>query len=459
MSQCPNVTSYWACSRSNPLLSPRSSSSSLQVPIRERDRAMEEAEVLELYEIQYSDLMLLSSTISSSSSSSSSSLFEETDRLKLISRGVMEALGPPGPGLLSISGVPDASTLRQDLLPLARSLALLNPDERKRILKEHNLGSDVPLKNPDRSVSSFAMQLRYAQWLESVQSELSHGVDSLVNPEQDHLEVHITRESQDIEFRNLGNTFRKLGFIMMDLGLRIAQICDRAIGEQELEQSLLDSCVAKGRLIHYHSALDNIILNEARSKKTAKRLANGRRDEKNSIRYQHGLSEGPNLDTNATEPNDLFSVCCDEECPSPSGHTYLQIFYPNKNNVCMVKVSAESFIIQVGESADIISKGKLRSALHSVSRAAKFESLSRQAFVVFLQPAWNKTFSISDYPVREILEEETNLSIKERNQINQEIQKILPPLSSRLKDGMTFAEFSRETTKQYYGGSGLQSNR
>ncbi|KAG6703561.1 hypothetical protein I3842_07G090400 [Carya illinoinensis] len=412
---------------------------------------MEEAEVLELYEIQYSDLMLLSSKISSSSS-----LFEETDRLKLISRGIMEALGPAGPGLLSISGVLDASTLRRDLLPLARRLALLNPDERKRILKEHNLGSDVPLKNPDRSVSSFAMQLRYAQWLESVQSELSHRVDSLVNPEQDHLEVDITRESQDIEFQNLGNTFRKLGFIMMDLGLRIAQICDRAIGEQELEQSLLDSCVAKGRLIHYHSALDNIILNEARNKKTAKRLANGRRDEKNCVRYRHGLLEDPNLDKN--EPNDLFSVCCDEECPSPSGHTYLQIFYPNKNNVCTVKVSAESFIIQVGESADIISKGKLRAALHSVSRAAKFESLSRQAFVVFLQPAWNKTFSISDYPVKEV-SEERNLSIKDQNQINQEIQKILPPLSSRLKDGMTFAEFSRETTKQYYGGSGLQSNR
>ncbi|KAG6703560.1 hypothetical protein I3842_07G090400 [Carya illinoinensis] len=373
---------------------------------------MEEAEVLELYEIQYSDLMLLSSKISSSSS-----LFEETDRLKLISRGIMEALGPAGPGLLSISGVLDASTLRRDLLPLARRLALLNPDERKRILKEHNLGSDVPLKNPDRSVSSFAMQLRYAQWLESVQSELSHRVDSLVNPEQDHLEVDITRESQDIEFQNLGNTFRKLGFIMMDLGLRIAQICDRAIGEQELEQSLLDSCVAKGRLIHYHSALDNIILNEARNKKTAKRLANGRRDEKNCVRYRHGLLEDPNLDKN--EPNDLFSVCCDEECPSPSGHTYLQIFYPNKNNVCTVKVSAESFIIQ---------------------------------------PAWNKTFSISDYPVKEV-SEERNLSIKDQNQINQEIQKILPPLSSRLKDGMTFAEFSRETTKQYYGGSGLQSNR
>lgn len=358
------------------------------------------------------------------------------------------------------------------------------------------MGSDVPLKNSDRSVSSFAMQLRYAQWLESVQSELIHGVDFLINPEQDNLEINITRESQDIEFQNLGNTFRKLGFIMMDLGLRIAQICDRAIGEQELEQSLLDSCAAKGRLVHYHSALDNIILNEERSKKTAKGLANGRRDEKNSLRNRQRLSEGPNLDTNGnevgssgihsnlwqqwhydygiftvltapsfissscpqtTKPKDLFSVCCDEECLSPSGHTYLQILNSNKNNVCMVKVSAESFIIQVGESADIISKGRLRSALHSVSRPAEFKSLSRQAFVVFLQPAWNKTFSISDYPVKE--DEATNLSMKDQNKITEEIQKILPPLSSRLKDGMTFAEFSRETTKQYYGGSGLQSNR
>ena len=44
------------------------------------------------------------------------------------------------------------------------------------------------------------------------------------------------------------------------------------------------------------------------------------------------------------------------------------------------------------------------------------------------------------------------------NEAAQDIHKIVPPLSSRLKDGMTFAEFSRETTKQYYGGSGLQSN-
>jgi hypothetical protein len=162
------------------------------------------------------------------------------------------------------------------------------------------------------------------------------------------------------------------------------------------------------------------------------------------------------------------------ECPSPTGHTNLQIYDPNKKRVFMVRAPAESFIIQVGESADIISKGKLRSTLHSVHRPSKFENLSRETFVVFLQPAWTKTFSISDYPlgksafngvdgqcflVDEFHDNDEQQSGQDDNKLSLEIQKIVPPLSSRIKDGMTFAEFSRETTKQYYGGSGLQSNR
>lgn len=87
---------------------------------------------------------------------------------------------------------------------------------------------------------------------------------------------------------------------------------------------------------------------------------------------------------------------------------------------------------------------------------------------MFLQPAWTKTFSISDYPHANssfngqclvATDEEQQQSGQDSDNLSQEINKIVPPLSSRLKEGMTFAEFSRETTKQYYGGSGLQSNR
>ncbi|KAM1207365.1 hypothetical protein ACFX2G_008025 [Malus domestica] len=130
-----------------------------------------------------------------------------------------------------------------------------------------------------------------------------------------------------------------------------------------------------------------------------------------------------------------------------------------KDNAFMVKASPESFIIQVVESADIISRGKLRATLRSVCRPSKFDNLSRETFVVFLQPAWNKTFSVTDYPMNMGTSSEIKqVDDPDQNKMTEEIQKIVPPLALRLKDGIIFADFSRETTKQYYGGSGLQSN-
>ncbi|XWS76354.1 hypothetical protein CRYUN_Cryun01aG0169100 [Craigia yunnanensis] len=341
------------------------------------------------------------------------------------------------------------------------------------------------------------MQLKYAQGPESIETKPSHRVGSNLNLENEN--IGRIRDFEDDGFDDLQNMFKALGFCMMELGLGLARICDRAIGGNELEQSLLESCAAKGRLIHYHSMVDSLVLREAgRRKGSSKRHAN------NHARSEQKLLKGANLVTNGNEvgsceihsnvwqqwhydygiftvltdpmfllssqqttANSEFPISSDQECASPSGHSYLQIFHPNKNKVLIVKSSPESFIVQVGESADILSKGKLRSTLHCVRRPARLENLSRETFVVFLQPAWSKTFSISDYPMEHYntgwqpLEqtEENNFADQDQNALTQEIQKILPPLSARLKDGMSFAEFSRETTKQYYGGGGLQSNK
>ncbi|RDX93035.1 hypothetical protein CR513_24760, partial [Mucuna pruriens] len=433
---------------------------SLSLSLQLREMEMEEAETIDIYELDYSDLCSPSSSTKVDS--------------------IMEALGPSGPGLLAITGVPYASNLRAHLLPLARNLALLHRETRKLVLKEHNLGSDVPLRNPDRSVSSFAMQLKYAK-SPSVEQTLS--------------------ECCGVEFENLGSSFQELGFCMMELGLCLARICDKAIGGNELEQSLLDSCAAKGRLIHYHSHLDALLLkqherNMATSMRRASNVKPLEGSESNSIardantsgihsdlwqqwHYDYGIFTVlttpffilPSYsETSKTE--DPFHASCFDECPSPTGHTCLQIYDPNRKRAIMVKAPPESFIIQVGESADIISKGKLRSTLHSVHRPSRFENLSRETFVVFLQPAWTKIFSISDYPHANSTfnefhgqclvashEEQQQSGQQDNNNLSQEINKIVPPLWSRLKEGMTFAEFSRETTKQYYGGSGLQSNR
>ncbi|KAK3407258.1 hypothetical protein EUGRSUZ_K03337 [Eucalyptus grandis] len=458
------------------------------------------ATVMQPYELSYSDLVLLSSPRRRPLPPSSSPE-AELSRLDTIKGSVMEALGPGGPGLLCVRDVPEAPALRRELLPLARRLALLDPERRRRVLQVHQLGTDVPMKDPHRNVSSFAMQLRYAQGVELAQSEASSNINSL-DSKMDNINMNVTMEFQDKEFDHLGFVFKKLGSLMMELGLGLARICDEAIGGHELEQSLVESCSAKGRLIHYHSRAENLVLEQdgrrfrskrgiAKQKKVDEHaFCNGREPrlipQKKTIggearscgsnstlwqqwHYDYGIFTvltAPMFLSPARppEPNSNLetSAAGVKESPCPDGLTYLQILNPIRNNVFMVKTSPESFIIQVGEAADVLSRGKLRSTLHCVCRPPKVDNVSRETFVVFLQPVWSKTFSLSDYPMDQLLSypevASTCLAEQNRMKLIDEIQKTVPPLFSRLKDGMTFAEFSRETTKQYYGGSGLQSN-
>nr|GEW10186.1 2-oxoglutarate (2OG) and Fe(II)-dependent oxygenase superfamily protein [Tanacetum cinerariifolium] len=355
---------------------------------------------------------------------------------------IMKNLGPSGPGLLAVTGVPIASDLRGTLLPLARKLALLNNDDRKRVLKVMWLGWIVVLRDAD------------------------YVFDEMLQPRVEN--CGSDGESLS-EFKNLGNVFKELGNRMIDIGLRLARVCDKVIGGHELERSLLESCSAKGRLIHYHSILDNIILqalNDTRSKsKKVKKTNSNQSDLWQQWHYDYGVF------TILTDPMFMFAsetngsgLSCDEkECPSPSGHTYLQILDPNKNSIVKVKASSGSFIVQVGESADILSKGKLCATLHSVCRPKSLENISRETFVVFLQPAWSKTLSLYDFPEENSCANDGHSrNCDEENQCQKpssDISKLVPPLCDRLKDGMTFAEFSRETTKQYYGSSGLQTKR
>ncbi|CAM8979417.1 unnamed protein product [Rhodiola kirilowii] len=464
----------------------------------------EEPEILtlSLFEVQYADLMLLASDSTLDSSSDLSSA--ERQRLDSISSTIMKTLGPTGPGLLSITGVPNSSILRRKMLPLARKLALLNRDDRKRILKEHRLGSDVPLKSLDRVVSSFSMKLEYSLGKDGLQNKRSPKGD--LNAK---LEQVFAGKGRD-EFEDFGETLEQLGQVMVDLGIRLARVCDRAIGGQELEQSLKESSTAKGRLIHYHSALDNLIMKENEA---------GRRKVTAKVRLKHDRKRGPcdpsasetwHFNTNQTEADlmtgqsnlwqqwhydyviftiltdPLFISSCgsiqsskerngiapfdEHEVESPVGHTCLQVLDTYMDKQVSVKSSPKSFIIQVGESADILSKGKLRATLHCVSRPIKVGNVSRETFVVFLQTAWSKIFTpqndsgsaqrfmVGDHGLSRYANDNTCRK-QTTSKLVEDILNTIPPLSLRLKDGMTFAEFSRETTKQYYGGSGLQSNR
>lgn len=528
---------------------------------------MEKLEILELAQVDYSHLI------------------DPSLENKCI-QNVMEALGPGGPGLMAVTGVPGVEALRITLLPLSRKLALMDDTQRRCILKDHGLGTDVPLKKSDRNVSSFAAQLKFARNVcsklerenESPKGDIDHKQRPASPPEGNSEPKVIDREYAEVvfsqghhggDFEKLGNSFRQLGFCMVEVGLLLARLCDRAIGGIDVENTILESSTAKGRLIHYHSLSERILLmNSVNTKRTKKGLsakdvgfqlgcAHSRNclpvssdqniegkghhavPEKNASfhkqtdilpsppacdlwqqwHYDYGiftlLTAPLFLSTFELSARNIENGCTitnqdARECSSPDGHTYLKILNTVNGKEMFASAPSGGLIIQVGEAAQILSGGKLRATVHCVCRPSERADVSRETFVVFLQPSWNKPLSsgmwlngektetkhdgkdistsssidmtqtnelknkfISLSPFNE--DEPSSKYVKQKSTENietfigdlncsdvvvvNEIQKIVPPLMSRWKEGQTFAEFSRETTRQYYGADGMQSRR
>ncbi|KAM0877748.1 hypothetical protein ACQ4PT_035307 [Festuca glaucescens] len=466
---------------------------------------------LDIDEIPFSDLLLLPSPEAPATAD------DDGRRRRLLST-VWAALGRGGTGLLAVAGVPRAAALRRRLLPLARRLALMEHASRAHLLKKHGVGSDVPLKKPDRSVSSFAQLLKRDSGKKFHLSEwITESIDTWPGSP---VGVHGFGEHKgDDDIENLGELFKELGLCMMEIGILVARACDIVIGGNQLEQSITDFGSAKARLIHYHSELDSRIIKQSSTDTRRRRnsVSNAAAavtpvsDHINTPCYQRPGSEDGSrtrLEHGAAGENDSKDVmvqgqsttvslgnlwqewhydygvltvltaplflrsalrqecAVSEECSFPDGQTHLQLF--NKRRMFLVRCSQESFIVQIGEAADILSGGKLRSTLHAVSRPLGLPNISRETFVVFLQPSWDKTLPCSGYPSADEDDSSDHLESASRSDgpagscskhiLMQDILKKIPPLSSRLKEGMTFAEFSRQTTKQYYGGGGIQQN-
>ncbi|KAF6170687.1 hypothetical protein GIB67_015639 [Kingdonia uniflora] len=269
-------------------------------------------------------------------------------------------------------------------------------------MQENSLGSDVSLKNLDRIVSSFAMQLKYAEDPNLDFSFSGSSQNSEVMPED-------LDDFPDNGFKNLKNTFKDLGIGMIELGLQLAQVCDRAIGGKELEQSILDSCTAKGRLRHYHSSLDNLFLKDSeKTKSSIRRVTNL------PVQLSIGFRELETKNMEQTLVDDLNRDTCETE-----------------TRFC--KTSLSKFWQQWHYDYDIFTVSQHQCSFHFVMNQRR-----------------DRTMETACHPS---LNEKVMLSLIE------EINGIVPPLSSRLKDGMTFTEFSCEATKQYNGGNGMQSKR
>ncbi|KAL3702322.1 hypothetical protein R1sor_020344 [Riccia sorocarpa] len=503
-----------------------------------------------------------------------------------LAENVLSILGPAGPGLLAVRNVPGVAELRKRLLPMAQKLALMPDELRRDVLKvandafyenvssldrklaieknavsppqfcraavasrssqfrssfsmELNLNTDVPLKKADRPVSAFATQLYYGHQdqpsrsckgsrytIETDPPQASNSIDSAV--------VSASSE-ENIERHELGEVVRQLGSVMIEVGLLIARLCDKASPGAEIENAILESGTAKGRLIHYHSLSERyFMLSQRMNNGTVKKTKNKvRKASPGGLQTREDDEDGGEIygkGNQKTEPwqqwhfdyglltvltSPLYSVwnspvskegvdldttsCINE--PSSWTHgadgEHSGLVFMHRGAARRVKIPADCLVVQVGEAAQILSGGRLVATAHCVSSPPDL-AVNRATFVVFLQPAWQKRLSPPSWSsVLEVLHprdeqlvvpepctccnhqddashqgaliseyqpvvETAHLVNPEACRKFHELRNMLlsvPPLASRWHCGCTFAEFSKITTRQYYGADGRQSRR
>jgi hypothetical protein len=112
--------------------------------------------------------------------------------------------------------------------------------------------------------------------------------------------------------------------------------------------------------------------------------------------------------------------------------------------------------VQVGESAQILSGGRLVATPHCVRApaGADGDALSRAAFVVFCQPPWGAQLTaVGDGA----LARGRVLAASQR--AAEGLGGCVPLLDERWADGDTFSSFSRATTAAYFGARGVQRGK
>ncbi|KAG6545791.1 hypothetical protein Mapa_012752 [Marchantia paleacea] len=465
-----------------------------------------------------------------------------------MARRIVQCLGPTGPGLLAVRGVSGVAELRKKLLPLAKELALMPDHLRRLILKEHDLNTDVPLKGPDRPVSAFATQLRYGHYSQShiescntlpgSRAVYRPGISTGYSGSQPKID---SINCGDKDMDELGRTLRQLGSCMAEVGILVARVCDKILPGVELEDAIWESRTAKGRLIHYHSEFEGRSVCSKTSHRSSKKISKaGNKKKSNRLKlidnkgsdsklvdweegneksdawqqwhYDYGLFtvltspmflnwEEPSEAAQKATATIMNGVDTSSWAHAAGDHSGLIIMHQGVARY--VNIPPDCLVVQVGEAAQILSGGSLAATAHYVCRPPQAD-VSRETFVVFLQPAWHRRLSplcgfssllnsqdegalignldnsISCYYSRDPLlpksqgnyyqkhqeisghvdpEELKPQDYKHWSKQQSDLLQAVPPLSSRWRDGCTFADFSKLTTRQYYGAHGRQSQK
>lgn len=373
--------------------------------------------------------------------------FEDLLRGDDLSAQIAEAFGVDGLGILTVSGVPGLTPLRERLLPLARAFARLPADVQRQY--EHppsfySVGWSHGKEKLGGGRPDFAKGSYYNNPLHNRpfdDAALIAQFPSFAAPNIWPSE-HIPQMEQ---------SFMSLGQLMVSTGLLVAAQCDRFVEARcstyeraKLHRVLSGSRVCKGRLLHYFAlGAEQQAQPQAERSEPSARAPAASDDEADWSSWCGWHNDHGSL-TALVAPMYLDESSGQAVAvPDSAAGLYVR---SRRGELVRASIPDDHIAFQIGETAQVHTGGLLQATPHAV-RGSCVPGVSRETFAVFMEPEW-------DYPM-DVPSGVDPLSTQTA-EAKAQLPRGVPPLHERWGtpecpfSACNFGQFTEATFKSFY---------
>jgi len=360
------------------------------------------------------------------------------EKSQLLINQVGQAYGASGLGILTVSGIPGFSELRQRLLPLAAKIPKLPPDELAKCISEESHYStgwshgkeELTPGVPDLSKGSFYVNPLVNDLCQAMLERDNHrdpeDLKKLAQENPSFFAPNIFPDSMP----DLEPAVADMGQCVAKVGRWIARVadayCERHGVKAHLEASLTHSLNCKGRLLHYFAPKEEPI--QAQTNNNDEWWCGWHND--------HGSLTGlvPAMYLTDQEGKELPTS------PDPKAGLYIQ---SRAKELVKGNLPSDCMGFQIGETFQILTGGLLQATPHAVKQASSSVAVTRETFAVFMEPEFEFPMTL---PPNRTIED-----CCKDDQVNQSLK--LNSIKSRWKPGMNFGTFHNVTVQGFLTNS------
>ncbi|KAF1775854.1 Isopenicillin N synthase-like [Phytophthora cactorum] len=327
---------------------------------------------------------------------------------------IEEAFGYEGMGILVVSGVPELSSKRSDLLPLAFKFANL-PDDIKAKCELPKAFYSFGWSHGKENLQGKPDYAKGSYYNNPETNDQTEGDQQLIAKFPSFYHPNIWPE----ELPELENAFMKLGQLIVDTGVLVAHQCDKLVEKKcpgyekgKLHRIISTGKCSKARLLHYYSLSEEQIAaqKEATTLEDSFAWCGWHND--------HGALTGL-VQAMFTDSNGMTN---------------------RRGEILKANIPPGHLVYQIGETSQILSGGTLQATPHAV-RGPQVTGVNRETLAVFMQPLPQERMAVPNGDGSK----DPSEAGKTEN-----LPKGVPPLLSRWNNDMSYDDFTQATFKAYY---------